>query len=323
MSRRIEIRHPGYAPPNILFSLPARDGPKGDHAHLATVLTAGSIFTNTTQDGLWLSITTAGEPREEGHNGLVPAGEYFLQVPRPDPSDTAPYPISANFRAWPFPSTPLPPLWQQAAEHDATAESRPTSLPGLLASESCRITGRSLACEAAHIIPASEKAWFARNEMDRYGQLAGRSGEAVADSLANQMRLTRDAHWLWDHLQFSVVPREDAEKGGEVAWFTQILGEGEELEEYWHGQRLQSHGGRAPQYLFARFAWDIFPKLHAFLQAGLPRRLAVRQADGRVETRLYSPAECREFTLGQGSGRSASPTKRARSETSGLADELE
>ncbi|TKA42681.1 hypothetical protein B0A54_07524 [Friedmanniomyces endolithicus] len=270
---------------------------------------------------IWLSITTSGEPREEGHNGLVPAGEYFLHVPATDPS--APYPISANFRAWPFPSTPLPPLWQQAAENDTTAEGRPASLPALLANEPCRITSRSLACEAAHIIPASEKAWFARNEMDRYGQLAGRSGEAVADSLANQMRLTRDAHWLWDHLQFSVVPREDAEKGGEVAWFTQILGEGEELEEYWHRQRLQSLVGRAPQYLFARFAWDIFPRLHAFLQAGLARRLAVRQADGRVETRLYSPAECQEFTLGQGSGRSASPTKRARSETSGLADELE
>ena len=134
--------------------------------------------------------------------------------------------------------------------------------------------------------------------MDRYGQMSGRIGEAVIDSASNQMRLTRDAHWLWDNLNISVTPWEDSSGRGAISWFTQMLVEDEELYTTWHHRELQPLVGRSPQYLFARLAWDMFPKLHAFLQAGQPRRLAVSQPDGTVVTRIYSPQGCREFTLG-------------------------
>ena len=45
--------------------------------------------------------------------------------------------------------------------------------------------------------------------------------------------------------------------------------------------------------------------------------------DGTVETRQCTKAECQKFTLGQGRNRSASPTKRARSEVSSFAIEVE
>ena len=70
--------------------------------------------------------------------------------------------------------------------------------------------------------------------------------------------------------------------------------------------------GRAVEYFYARFAWDIFPKVIGFLQSTQPRRLAVRRADGEVEVRTFSTQECKEFTRNQGRGRSASPTKRSR-----------
>ena len=54
MHRRIEIRHPGYAAPNILFSLPANDGPDRDRAHYATIQAIGSVFTES-QGDIWLS----------------------------------------------------------------------------------------------------------------------------------------------------------------------------------------------------------------------------------------------------------------------------
>lgn len=322
MSRRIIIRHPGYPVPNKLFTLPASDGPNRDCAHYATIRAIGSIFTDN-EASIWLSRSQSGEPRvEPDAGGLMPGGDYFLHVPRHDPSETEAYAIVPNFRTWRFPHEALPPLWQQAGESDGNARSQFNFSSELLTTESCRISQKRLACESSHIIPASEKPWFASNEMDEYGKLSGRTGEAVVDSLWNQLRLKRDAHWLWDNLRFSIVPREDSLGAGEVIWFTQMMVEDEELYSDWHRIRLQPLMGRAPEFLYARFAWDIFPKLHAFLQAGHGRRLIVRRLDGETDIRMYNATECREFTLGQGRGRSASPTKRLRSEISGLTDAI-
>jgi hypothetical protein len=86
----------------------------------------------------------------------------------------------------------------------------------------------------------------------------------------------------------------------------------EELFTDYHNRPTESMTGRAVEYFYARFAWDIFPKVIGFLQSTQPRRLAVRRADGEVEVRIFSTQECKEFTRNQGRGRSASPTKRSR-----------
>jgi hypothetical protein len=86
----------------------------------------------------------------------------------------------------------------------------------------------------------------------------------------------------------------------------------EELHADYHNRPTESLAGRSVEYLYARFAWDIFPKVIGFLQSTQPRRLAVRRADGEVEVRTFSTQECKGFTRNQGRGRSASPTKRSR-----------
>jgi hypothetical protein len=73
--------------------------------------------------------------------------------------------------------------------------------------------------------------------------------------------------------------------------------------------------------MYARFAYDIFPKLNSFLQSNQNRRLAVRQSNGDVEVTMYSPEECRRFAEGQGRGRSASPAKRSRKEASDIQED--
>lgn len=96
-------------------------------------------------------------------------------------------------------------------------------------------------------------------------------------------------------------------------WRTYALIEHEELYEHWHNRPL-ALAQRAPEYLFARFAWDIFPGLQGFLHSGPPRRLAVYNPESdKHEIRMYKQAERRVFTMGEGRGRSASPTKRQRS----------
>jgi hypothetical protein len=97
-----------------------------------------------------------------------------------------------------------------------------------------------------------------------------------------------------------------------LQWCAHSMVQDEELYEDYHNRSTESLTGRAVEYFYARFAWDLFPKVIGFLQSTQPRRLAVRQPDGVMEVRSFSTQECQDFTRGQGRGRSASPTKRSR-----------
>ncbi|KAK3616740.1 hypothetical protein LTR22_026967 [Elasticomyces elasticus] len=166
MSHRVRIPHPGYHGQNTLFTLPAREGQKRDHAHYPTVIAACSIITNN-ESSIWLSSSASSDTsRDVGIDGLLPAGDYFLHIRRRDASIDAPYPIVSSFRTWEFPHNALPQLWQNASHHVTDATQPPNLNLDLVASESCRITANRLACEDAHIIPSSEKLWFTSNEMD-------------------------------------------------------------------------------------------------------------------------------------------------------------
>jgi hypothetical protein len=304
-AQRITIKHPGYGGNNTILVLPACDGAGASgKAHYATIYSACVIIANNHKDG-WLSLSRSGQPPVSADSeGLISAGVYFFHV-NPGPN-LEPYPIVPNFRAWTFPHEDLPSLWHESAQSAVAIEPR-------TATETCRLTKKRLACENAHIIPSAEKSWFADNEMDRYGELGGRTGQDVADSPANSIRLRRDVHLLWDSLFFSIVPKES--QNGETAdirWCAHGMVQDEELHADYHNRPTESLAGRSVEYLYARFAWDIFPKVIGFLQSTQPRRLAVRQADGEVEVRIFSTQECKDFTRNQGRGRSASPTRRSR-----------
>lgn len=170
MARRIRIRHPHYQVQNTLFTLPARDGQTGDHAHYPTVIAACSIITGN-EDHIELSHHPDKASELNIHDDLLPAGNYFLRLPHFERSDT-PYPIVPNFRSWVFPHNKLPHLWSDVAQDARNRASYSGASLDLLAGESCRITAERLACEDAHIIPSSENAWFTSNEMDQYGLIS-------------------------------------------------------------------------------------------------------------------------------------------------------
>lgn len=304
-AQRITIKHPGYGGNNTILVLPACDGAGASgKAHYATIHSACVIIANNLKNG-WLSLSRSGQPPVSADSeGLISAGVYFFHVS--SGPNLEPYPIVPNFRAWTFPHEDLPSLWHESAQSAVAIEPR-------TATETCRLTKKRLACENAHIIPSAEKSWFADNEMDRYGELGGRTGQDVADSPANSIRLRRDVHLLWDSLFFSIVPKESQDgETADIRWCAHGMVQDEELHADYHNRTTESLAGRSVEYLYARFAWDIFPKVIGFLQSTQPRRLAVRQADGEVEVRIFSTQECKDFTRNQGRGRSASPTKRSR-----------
>jgi hypothetical protein len=302
--QRITIKHPGYSGNNTILALPACDGTDSQgKAHYATVHSACAIVANNRKDG-WLSSDRSGQSRTcADSEGLIPAGVYFFHIETETELGSDPYPVVPNFCAWMFPHDNMPSFWHKSAPSAAAIEPQ----------EKCRLTGRRLACENAHIIPTAEKSWFADNEMDQYGNLGGRTGQDVADSAANLIRLRRDVHSLWDSLFFSIIPKKlpNHENDG-ATWYAHSMVQDEELYADYHNRPMESLAGRAVEYLYARFARDIFPKVIGFLQSTQPRRLAVRRSNGEVEVRYFSPQECKCFTQGQGRGRSASPTKRSR-----------
>jgi hypothetical protein len=184
---------------------------------------------------------------------------YFFHVdsePNPEP-----YPVVPNFRAWVFPHDGLPYLWDKSAQSAVAIGPR-------TATETCRLTNKRLACENAHIIPSAEKSWFADNEMDRYGELGGRTGQDVADSPANSIRLRRDVHILWDSLFFSVVPKEsqDGENDG-TRWCAHSMVQDEELFTDYHNRPTESLTGRAVEYSMHALHGISFRRSLAFFKA--------------------------------------------------------
>ena len=227
---RITIKHPGYGGNNTLLALPACDGANNSCAHYATVLAACNIFAGNPSDG-WLSTSRNSEPRTEPDTeGLIPAGVYFFHALADNENGSEAYAVVPNFRAWRFPHGCIPLLWQQAARNTAAF----TSLVAPCTTETCRITNKCLACETSHIVPTSEKSWFADNEMDQYGELGGRTGQDVADCPSNLLRLRRDVHYLWDNLYFSLVPKRTGKSGGKFTWHAHSMSQEQELYEDIH-----------------------------------------------------------------------------------------
>ena len=174
---------------------------------------------------------------------------------------------------------------------------------------SCRLTAEIESVEHAHIIPASEKEWFGRNGMARYA--GTRDGRDTIDSEFNAILLREDVHTSFDKMYFSIIPKPDA--GGSWYLTAHVTAVNpSSLYKRFHNLRLRPIRGVLPEYLFARFAWDIFPSLRFFLQGEQARWLAVRQENGDTKVQEFTGKECAKMCEGQGIGRSGSPSKRKR-----------
>lgn len=214
-------------------------------------------------------------------------------------SDTlSPYHIVPNFREWTFPHHCVPAPWRTAPiaplAHATVARLRDCT---------CRLTNHIEITESAHIIPAAEKEWFASNMMDTYCVLSSGLGPDAIDTGENALQIRQDVHSLWDRMMLSIVPKQDS--GAQDSWTAHVNTPSQELHALYHNRQMQPLTGVRPEFLFARFAWDIFPRLRPFLSRNVSRRLKVR-GDGVGD---YTKEQCRIFCENQGRHRSISPRK--------------
>lgn len=301
------VKHPGYSNSSTLVTFAAADYDDSCHGiHFGTVHVACAILANNRHDG-WLSrsrsYAVAGDRITQEDDSILPAGEYFYHVPLVDDFSRpplAPYPVVPNFRAWRFPHGNIPQSWERALDR-ATILDNACIVDPSTRDQTCRLTDFSLACDYAHLIPASEKDWFAENDLQQYFP-PSRRGRDTVDLSVNTILLRTDVHRLYDGMKWSIVPKS----GTLVAHITQHSAE---LEQEYHNVPLQPLRGIVPEYLYARFAWDTTPNMLGFLQAGQERYLAIRQPDGSIKEEKFSPSECKKMAQSQGRLRSASPDK--------------
>ena len=168
-----------------------------------------------------------------------------------------------------------------------------------------------MATEAAHLIPTAQAQWFRDRAMESIADF---------DSSYNYIWLRRDVHLIFDAKHFTILPRRSGDTHALVAY-----GFGrncpKEVVEMYHDVQLQPLSGIKMEFLLARLAWTIFDSIKPFLQRNLRRWIRVRSPNGSWQDTEWSAEQCYRY-VERARSRSASPTKRARSNGQPLEEEL-
>lgn len=175
------------------------------------------------------------------------------------------------------------------------------------------MTGREEQHDSAHIVPVEEDQWFHANRMTDYVLDPGRQSQSAISDVNNQLLLRRDLHQSFDKAKkFAFVPKKPC--AGSSNMVTHLLSPSKEYGLLYHNTLTRSLDAVPREYLFARFAWAILPRVEPFLLCEIPR-LLVTVANGQ---QVFKPDECKGFTVSRGkrSG-TGSPKKRQRSKNAG------
>lgn len=244
--------------------------------------------------------TTGEEPGEAASTTLAsmpppprpPArAQSALSEPRSASTKYKPYPIVPSFTDWRFPHNRVPAEWRATHEtpgHSLQPPTRPAkSSPTSTLRSRCCITDYSMGTNRCHVVPSKQKDWFSMNEMHEY--VSGLIGN-IHDE-ANLITLRADLHLLFDQRKFAMAPKPSAfiesaatssilSVDERYALTIHVLNDDEGADEFsgpYHNVAIQPKAVEmlSRDFVFARFAWSLFPLLQNFLETPIPRRLAV------------------------------------------------
>ncbi|KAL9104947.1 MAG: hypothetical protein Q9163_000192 [Psora crenata] len=312
---RVEFKHPAY-PPGLdkFLTLPAFDHPNGG-LHYNTAKIACGVFAGNRWDGFF-TVDKDGEALDCDGEDILPPGPYYFHLPgyQDDRIETS-YPLTPNFKQWKFPHGDLPPNWQHApnTQQPLSQEMRSNASIAVYIrdTDQCRVTGRRVQCEVAHIVPVEVDDWFRANAMSQYVINPLRQSQAGISDINNMMLLRRDIHRSFDQdRMFVLVPKKPAQHQGNMV--THLIIPSDEYRFLYHNTLTYSLDSIPREYLLARFAWALLPRMEPFLLTEVPR-LLITKSNGQF---VASPKDCIDFTVSRGkrSG-TGSPSKRQRSNT--------
>jgi hypothetical protein len=162
-------------------------------------------------------------------------------------------------------------------------------------------------------VPRAESDWFFRNRIDEYNGDDVMRGDYALDDSTNAIALRADLHLEFDGLAFVFAPKSPAGER-ESGYAIHCLVPMPDILPTFHNHLTSPLVAVAPEFLYARFAYAIFPRLSAFLAGGGSSkrvvRVKARAGTGMDQEIIDVPAD--EFR--QSKARSASPKKRTRQE---------
>ncbi|KAF8241798.1 hypothetical protein K440DRAFT_568058, partial [Wilcoxina mikolae CBS 423.85] len=124
----------------------------------------------------------------------------------------------------------------------------------------CKISDYADEPENAHMVPKEEATWYCANTMSVYATNQQMSESNPTTDTANLLSLQKDLHSAFDRSIFVFVP-----KG--AAFYVHLLVRTPDFCPIYHNREVSGlTTAVSPQFLFARFAWAIFPFAKAFIK---------------------------------------------------------
>ncbi|KAL9003999.1 MAG: hypothetical protein Q9188_003161 [Gyalolechia gomerana] len=311
---QIEFKHPAYpASSNTFLILHAFDHPNGG-LHYNTAKIACGIITGNRWDGSFRRDVDEND-LVYGDDDIMPSGVYYFILPgfNYDSIEDS-YPITPNFAEWRFPHDNLPVNWRLPPgvfpNYPSRTQSQSVLAVTIRDNDECRVSGRNEQHEVAHIIPVEEDQWFHTNRMTNYVLDPLRRGQSGISDVNNQLLIRRDIHQSFDkEKKFVFVPKKPSTNASNMV--VHLLSPSREYGLLYHNSLTRSLDAVPRQYLFARYAWAIFPNVEPFLLCQISR-LLITASKGH---QIFKPSECKGFTVTRdkraGTG---SPKKRQKSD---------
>jgi hypothetical protein len=106
----------------------------------------------------------------------------------------------------------------------------------------------------AHLIPEHERQWFLSNSMTTWNTDLTLDSDNLLRDLSNAVLLRSDTHTAFDQRKFVFFPKDSA------GFVLHLLEPTADIGQLYHNTRLNI-SQCSLEFLFARFAWSIFPSL--------------------------------------------------------------
>lgn len=276
---KIFVRHPGYSDAggkSELLNFLANDDPDGG-LHYGTVWLSCAIIAGNAWNG-YLTGVRGGQDLGLDHDVLLAQGTYYFYVPSTDGTrdgDPDRYPIVPTFEHWPFPHDNLPPGWLPVS-HDNPGERLPIPAASSMTAyvkqrdQGCPITGDRDQIERAHLCPRHEGVWFRANNMKRYNRNQNLADAYLLDDGTNGLALRPDVHTEFDDAGFIFTRKQQH-------WVVHFLRETYNLGPTYHNAIVGLKEEISPEFLLARMAWAILPRVRTFVDVG-PKRTVILRA---------------------------------------------
>jgi len=163
--------------------------------------------------------------------------------------------------------------------------------------------------EVAHLCPDHERAWFIQNRMDAWNTDHSLDSSNIVNDMSNAVLLRSDLHTAFDERRFVFFPKSQG--SGFVA---HVLVATPDIGQLFHNVPLQPITQCNPRFIYARFAWAIFPFLAGFLsRANTTRRLMyVKTIDRKIQWHVEDVVGMEKWQVKAAASRSRSPKKRQR-----------